>query len=581
MRAVCAGLWGSLLLGASCGGGEAPKDPHLLHWRLQSLPREGTPSVWREGLPLQAVLGRLRQASQDEAVRGLFLEVQPLGGQFARLSEIRAALGAWRRRGKKVHCHFDQADNGSYWLMAQVCDQLSMGPGGLLDFTGLALTSVYFGQLLERLAIDAEVIQVGRYKGAGDMFTRARMAPWVRRSLQGLVDELQARVTLSTARARRRSGLAMRRIMDRGPLSAQVAKALGMVDAVHFADAARALALRQAKVKRLRPMRAKSGEGAARLRQLWRGLRAQAPSGSRLLVAHVTGTLVDAGSSDGERTAAEDFVAQMRQARDDDEVRGVVLRIHSPGGSALASDRMWHAVYHLAKKKPVAVSIGDMAASGGYYVASAGRRIFAHGASILGSIGVVGGKVHLGRATDKLGIHMEMIEGHPHAGWSSPARPLSDVEHTQLTRLFRGAYARFLHRIARGRDLTRAQIRPLAAGRLFTGVRAKKGGLVDALGGLDAALAWTRKAAKAPDDVTLVHWPAPKAPWHALRGWLSAEAPPHKGLRWPAGAQLPATVASRHHLSSDDLRWLAALYGWLSRPQLEALHVLPWHLAIR
>ncbi|MDD9934913.1 MAG: S49 family peptidase, partial [Myxococcales bacterium] len=207
------------------------------------------------------------------------------------------------------------------------------------------------------------------------------------------------------------------------------------------------------------------------------------------------------------RAHAEPLQDAMRGSADDEEVKAGVRRIDSPGGSATASDQMWHAVRRVASRKPVIVSVGDMAASGGYWVASAGTEIVAHDSSLLGSIGVVGGKIVAEDLSERAGVNVTRLTRGKRAAWMSSMRGFSDDERAAFERSLQHTYRLFIRRIAQGREMTPEQIAPLAEGRIVSGRRAREGGLVDAAGGLQEALARAREQAELPDDVAVEVWP--------------------------------------------------------------------------
>jgi protease-4 len=233
----------------------------------------------------------------------------------------------------------------------------------------------------------------------------------------------------------------------------------------------------------------------------------------------------------------------MRRIADDREIQALVLRINSPGGSALASDKMWHSVRRVAARKPVIVSVGDMAASGGYYVACAGTEIFADDVSIVGSIGVVGGKIVGQELAARLGVHPATLSRGQNAGWMSPFRPFSATERQAVQRSMQSTYDTFLSRVRMGRKLEPAQLAAVAEGRIMSGKRAREGGLVDTVGGLDAALARARKQGGLPDDSPVEVWPKQRA-FFERASRLLAGADTRVGSLPELVAQLPTLAQS-------------------------------------
>lgn len=488
---------------------------------------------------LRDVLLQLRSAAEAESARGVFLRVGPLAGAWGRAGDITEALAAVREAGKPLHCHFEVADNVAYLLMASVCDRITMTPAGTLDLVGPSMHLFYARSLLDTLGIKAEMFHAGRYKGAADIFTEEDIPESSREALMEVVDDLHQ--TLRDAVARRVGADKAEAAIDEGPYVGDQASIAKLIDDVEFDDEARAHARLaaaaaaglDAETLRVRRVELLPPREEVGLTDVLRALSGSAPAGgergARLVVAHLDGTIADseddapAGGQGSSQSGP--FVAAMRRFADDDDVKAVVLRIDSPGGSALASDRMWHSVRRLAGRKKVVVSIGDMAASGGYYVASAGSEIFAHSQSLIGSIGVVGGKMDLSGAGERLGIRSVVLHRGRHAAWLSPTKSFGPEERRIFQAMLWRTYDRFLRRVAEGRSLSREEVEKAAEGRVFTAKRGKSLGLVDQLGGLEAAIARARQLAELPDDVRVVEWPRRRSMLESIGEALGAPPP--------------------------------------------------------
>jgi protease-4 len=279
---------------------------------------------------------------------------------------------------------------------------------------------------------------------------------------------------------------------------------------------------------------------------------------------------VDGDQRSLERAASEPFVKAVRRFADDSRVRAIVLRIESPGGSALASDRMWHAVRRAAGRKPVIVSIGDMAASGGYYVASAGSHVLASPGSIVGSIGVVGGKLVVADLAQRVGVNVTSIERAEHATWLSALEPFTPDERQRMEHLLTHTYELFLERVSLGRKRSIEQLLPAAEGRVMGGERAKQLGLVDEIGGLGRAIELALQRGKLPKDAPLTRWPEQGDALGALRALLGASAP---------GAQLAADLEQLEH-STRAVASGAPLRA-LAHARSPLLTTLPFALTVR
>jgi protease-4 len=455
------------------------------------------------------LLDQLADVIKQPKVKGVFLRLSSFGGAWARGTELHDALQSVRESKKPVHCYFDNADNSGYALLAGSCDRISMAPAGLLALTGVQAQVIYARDLLDTLGLQAELLQVGRFKGAADALTRSDMPSEVREVLNQLVDDLQASLAAAVMAGRSLDAASFTKALDEGPHAPKAALAHHLVDAIAFDDEARAKAKAAASAQRV--VRVPHGQSSGKVdlsdlfKMLWRGERSK-PKGDRIALAYLDGTIRDEERDQGAGSTSGPFVAGMRRVADDKEIRALVLRIDSPGGSALASDKMWHAVRRVAKRKPVIVSIGDMAASGGYYVACAGTEIFADDQSVVGSIGVVGGKIVAEKLAERAGVRSVSLGRGQNAGWSSPFKPFSDSERRAVLLAMNDTYDTFLARVREGRKLETSRLSAVAEGRIMTGKRARAGGLVDSMGGLTQALARARSKAGLAADAPLEVW---------------------------------------------------------------------------
>ena len=473
------------------------------------------------------LLDELDNVVKQPLIKGVFLRLSPLGGAWARAAELRSALARVREAKKPVHCHFDMLDNAGYSVLASSCDRVSMGPTGLLMLTGIQAESVYAKDLLELVGLRAELLQVGRFKGAADALTRSSMPEDVREILNALVDDLQGNLSAAVTQGRKLDAQAVQSAVDSGPHASDSALALKLVDAVTFDDEARARAKEAAKAERVvQPLRDEQRDQVevGQLIKLLLGGKPEKTTGKRVLLAYLNGTISDDNREQGGGSASGPFVAAMRKAADDEDVKAMVLRINSPGGSALASDKMWHAVQRVGKRKPVIVSVGDMAASGGYYVASAAHEIYAQDESLVGAIGVVGGKVVGEELAPKPGIHPTPPLRAQTAARTSPFHAFSDTERSAVQRAMQQTYDTFLARVRAGRKLEGERLTQVAEGRIMTGKRAREGGLVDKVGGLSDALAQAREKAGLPADAKLELWPSERSVLERASRLLGAQS---------------------------------------------------------
>jgi protease-4 len=535
--AASAGL--ALVVGslAACAAPEeansAPITESLLELDLtDALPEQGAGFLGEKRPGLADATLKVRELLDEPLTKGLFVRIGPHAGHFADVDEWAAAFEAYREKKKPVHCQFDSLDNAGYALAAH-CDRLSMTPAGTLELVGLAAQVVYGKALLELLGVQADLLQMGKYKGAAEPFTRDDISPELRESLDGLLNDFDARFREHLVRRLGGTPEQAAKLVAAGPYTAASARKAGLIDAIAYDDEARAKAKSAAGARVVKKLFEPKGSEKLSLRDLLDALAGDEgkPKIDRphLALAVLKGEIVDSEREAIDQMGGTPFVSALRKLGNDPQVRAVVLRIESPGGSALASDRMWHAVRRVAKRKPVIVSLGDVAASGGYYVASAGTRIVAEPGSLVGSIGVVGGKMVVRGLADKVGVHVDTLQRGPHAGWLSPFAPFSDTERKLFGDLLRDTYDRFLARVSEGRKKPIAEILPAAEGRVMGGERAKAMGLVDEVGGLHTAFALARKAGNLPKDAPITVWPDEPSPLRAL-GQLMGGAKAQQGV---------------------------------------------------
>lgn len=556
----------------ACGGGDASTPKGRAVWELDlSIPMAETGDApWGEAHATHHdVLERLRQAADEPDAAGLFLHVGEMGGAWARVEDLQVAIERVRKAKKPVHCYAETSDNLGYAFLARACDRINLAPEGVLNLIGPRAEVVYAHDLLQLLGVTAELIQIGRYKGVAESFTKTEMTPETRETLDRLLDQLHARLVADIGKGRSLDPERVRGLIDQGPFTAGAAREAKLVDALAFDDEARERARQAAKaprVQRIPLVEERETPSLFGILRAMRGGTTKAPRQPRVVLAFLDGTILSGDEQHVRSSHAAPFVAAMRRFADDANVRAVVLRIDSPGGSALASDLMWHAVRRVAKRKPVIVSIGDMAASGGYYVACAGTEILARDSSLVGSIGVVGGKVVFEDLAARVGLHVETLKRGRNAGWMSPVTRFSDGERATLTRLAQSTYEGFVSRVAEGRRLARADVLPWAEGRLMSGARAREAHLVDREGGLDEALALARTRGKLDDDATVETWPRERTLVETLSEWTGVEmhAPMLGRTLWPI-AGMPRS----------------GIVDVLLANEARVATVLPWTLSIR
>ena len=539
-----------LPLALSCGGDEpepdlsgSTGDDELREIVLDRAPRDSTDAdLFGVSRPtVRFVLQQLELIAETDSAKGLYLRVGNFGGAWGRVADLQAGLAAIREAGKPVHCHFDATDNAGYALLAASCDRISMTPGGVLDLVGVSVSGFYARELLERIGARADILHVGRYKGAGDTLTRDDMPPEARESLGALREDLQAQLVgaLAARASQTEAAIEPELVFAHGVFTSNDARSFGLVDDVGFDDEGREHARQAAATDKVRELTLRPPRRDIELSDIVSALSGQQETddtqGDRVALVYLSGNIMDGSTPRPGDAVSGPFVDALRDFARDDEVKAIVLRVNSPGGSALASDRMWHAVRRAAAHKPVIASIGDVAASGGYYIACGADAVYAHPASIVGSIGVVGGKVSFGELADDLGVNAVTLRSGPHSDWSTPLRPFDEVQRAAVQGLLRSTYWRFVRRVAVSREMEQSAVHEVAQGRVMSGARGHAAGLVDELGGLDDAIARAVQegglevAADAMPEVEV--WPKPQGVLESLTAAMGGES---ASARWQA-----------------------------------------------
>ncbi len=454
------------------------------------------------------LIATLAALPNDKYYRGVFVRFGSAQLGFARAQEIAEALLKVKSSGKPVTCHANDFNNSTMYTALRGCSNVVVSPAGEVETIGLAAQVVYMHKLLaDELHVSIDILQVGKFKGAEEPLTRDGPSDEARASLEGVLASLREAWLAGVRDVR---GEAASAALEDGPYTPRRAKELKLVDDVAYADDAQEQARKAAGAVR---DVIRFGKGAEDVHGDDFGELVRAfggGGGAPVAVVRATGSISMSGGdsllggSDGITEKAMDRI--LTRLTKNEDVRAVVLRIDSPGGSALASDLIWHRLMQLRAKKPLVVSVGEMAASGGYFMASTGDVVFAEPGSIVGSIGVVGGKVAVGHALDQIGIHAESFPAakQPVAAARATYPSVFDewdaATRSKVLESMTGIYDLFLARVAEGRRTTVDKIAPYAEGRIWSGTQGKERGLVDEVGGLGAAIAKARELAKLPAD---------------------------------------------------------------------------------
>jgi protease-4 len=450
------------------------------------------------------------QADRNE--RGIFVRFGGAQIGFARAEEIADALEKVKTSGKLVYCQADEFTNASMFTALRGCSKIFLSPAGDVETVGIAAEIVYMHKLLaEELHLTLDIMQVGKFKGAEEPLTRDGPSDEARASLEGVLVSMRDAWQSGVKDAR---GAPVAAALEDGPYSPERAKELKLVDDIAYADDAQdqarsAVGAVRDDVRFGRGADSGKGDDLGGLVRVLAGGGGSAPVALVRAAGSITMGGGDStfGGSDGITERAMDRI--LKRLIKDDDVRAVVLRIDSPGGSALASDLIWHRLMQLRAKKPLVVSVGDMAASGGYFMACTGTVVYAEPGSIVGSIGVVGGKIAIGHALEQIGVHSQTFSASKdpkvaaRAAYGSLMDDWDDATKARVFESMSGVYDLFLRRVAEGRKTTVDKVAPFAEGRIWSGTQGKDHGLVDEIGGLGAAIAKARELAKLPADAEM------------------------------------------------------------------------------
>ena len=453
-------------------------------------------------MSVQQVWDTFRRAASDSRIRGILFEPRGLNIGWAKMEEIHDEIVQFRKSGKPIVTYLRSPTAREYYL-ASATDKIFISPEDSLDLKGLRAESMFFKQTLDRVGVKAEVIHAGKYKDAGDVLTQTSMSPETREVLNAILDQYYGNLIATVAEGRKRQPDAVRALIDDGPFLARDALSSGLVDSLGYED--QAVAEMQSRLKQSE-LRRISGKAYVK------GMGSAAGGGRRIALIVGQGEIT-AGSgnetTDDESFTGTGFIKLLKQVENDSSIQGVIMRIDSPGGDAVASDDILHEVKNLSKKKPLVISMSDTAASGGYYVSVTGDPIIAYPNTLTGSIGVIFARFTLHSLYDKIGMDKQLLTRGRYADIDSDYVPLSDAERQKLTGQIDAFYRAFVSRVADGRKKPFDQIEPLAQGRVWVGAQAKDNGLVDQLGGLDRAIEVLKQQAhmSASDRVTLVPYP--------------------------------------------------------------------------
>src|SRR5689334_13137196 len=501
------GVIGIAIIWAALGKGEPTiRDNSVLALRVAgSLPDYTPDDPFKKffGGPDQSLTGlvmQFKKAKVDNRIKAILLDVDMSGVGWGKAEEIRDAIADFRSSGKPVYAYIEFGLNKEYYI-ATACDKVIVPPPGELFINGLAADVMFFRGSLDKLGVYPDIYQIGKYKSAGDMFTQKQMTDAHREYVNSMLDDLFNRYVETIAKDRHKSPDDIRKLIDDAPYSAQKAKEVGLIDETVYRDDVEKEIKKQLGYKDSDAFTPVRGADYRDVAPESLGLN----KGDRIAVIYASGDIGSGSSQNspsGEQSIGSDTLAKaLTDAAADMTIKAIVLRVDSPGGSGLASDIIWHAVDAANQKKPVVISMSDVAASGGYYISASASKIIAQPSTITGSIGVVAGKPVLRGFYDWLGISNEYVLRGKNAGMFRETEKFSDDERAKFEDWIKTTYyGDFVPKVAQGRHKDPQFIDSVGQGRVWTGFQAKERGLVDDFGGLDKAIEVAKQLAKIPAD---------------------------------------------------------------------------------
>jgi len=434
---------------------------------------------------LDEILSSIQKAKDNENIKGIYLHAEALETSFASLEEIRSALMDFKESGKWIVAYGDQYDQGTYYL-ASTADKIIVNPQGSIAWHGLASQVVFFKDLLGKLGVDMQIFKVGTYKSAVEPFIATEMSPANREQTTAYITSIWNKLLEDISASRNLPVDSLNyyadQMMDLRP--AQDYITYGMADTLMYKDEV---------LSYLKNMSNREADESLRTLSLedMKNVKRNVPkdkSGNIIAVYYAYGEIDNSTSTD-EGIDSKKVCRDLRKLREDETVKAVVLRVNSPGGSAYGSEQIWNEVVKMTAEKPVVVSMGDYAASGGYYISCAADCIVANPTTLTGSIGIFGMFPNMEKLfSDKLGLNFDMVKTNKLADMGDLTRPFNAAESEIMQNYINNGYKLFVKRCADGREMTTEAIEKIAEGRVWTGATAKELGLVDELGGLDKAL---------------------------------------------------------------------------------------------
>ena len=480
--------------------------------RVQDNPFQSLMGNDMQSYGLDDILSSIRKAKENENIKGIYLQAGMMDASFASLEEIRNALKDFKESGKFIVAYADQYTQGMYYL-ASVADKVIVNPQGSISWHGLASETIFFKDLLKKVGIEMQIFKVGTYKSAVEPFIATEMSDANREQISAFLNSIWGRLLEDVSTSRGISADVLNKYADdmMDLKQADTYVTCGLADTLLYKDGV---------LNYLKQLSGRESDESLRTLSLedMKNVKRNTPldkSGNIIAVYYAFGG-IDHTTSPEEGINSEKVISDLRKLREDETIKAVVLRVNSPGGSAYGSEQIWREVVLLKGEKPVIVSMGDYAASGGYYISCAADSIVADPTTLTGSIGIFGMFPNMeGLLTDKLGLHFDMVKTNQFSDMGVLNRPFNAIEKEAMQKYINNGYELFVQRCADGRGMSVEAIKKIAEGRVWTGAAAKELGLVDELGGLDRALEIAAQKAEV-ETYSIVNYPGKSSVFSSL-----------------------------------------------------------------
>lgn len=463
-------------------------------------------------IALDQALQALEKAAKNDKIEGIYMEGGILSAYPAEVQELRQALLKFKKSGKWIIAYADTYSRSAYYLCS-VADKVYLNPIGMLDWSGLSSNPMFFTGLMKKLGIKMQVFKVGTYKSAVEPYIAEQMSDANREQVSSYQQSIWNNMLKDVAKSRKTTTEVLNSLADSltilsGP---EASVKGGLVDKLCYQDEVKKILKNKAKMEEDESLRFVSISDVALSEEL------NDKVDDEIAVYYAYGEIkedITGGFAQESAITSKQMTKDLQELREDDDVKAVVLRVNSPGGSAYASEQIWREVQLLSKEKPVIVSMGALAASGGYYISCGANKIFAEPTTLTGSIGIFGMIPDATELlTDKLGLSFDVVKTNAHSDFGAMGRPLNESECRLMQAYINQGYELFTGRVAQGRKISQDSVKAVAEGRVWTGEQAMKIGLVDKLGNLNDAIAAAAKAAKI-EKYSVGRYPEP-APWFA------------------------------------------------------------------